>query len=143
MAETREEGFVYLRQLITRRTIAGAALLSLTLAGCDVFSPRACDLGIEPAVEVEIVDAESGEPVAQGAKGVIRDGAYVDSLRPYRSRGDGTVLSLGAGDARSGVYRVEVVRDGYAPWQRDGVRARRGDCGLETAHVRAALVPAS
>ena len=130
------------RWYVGSRGVVGAALVSLGLVGCDAFGPQVCDLGIDPAVEVEVVDAESGVPVAAGAKGVIRDGAYVDSLRPNRSRGDGTVLTLSAGDARSGTYRVEIMREGYAPWHRDGVRARRGDCGLETTHIRAAMVPA-
>jgi len=123
--------------------VLGPALLTFGLLGCDAFGPRLCPLGIEPAVEVEVVDAETGAAVAQGAKGVIRDAAYLDSLRPHASRGDGTVLTLSAGDGRAGVYRVEVVREGYADWQRDGVRARRGDCGVESARARAALIPAS
>lgn len=127
----------------TGRRVLLPALLLGGLAGCDGLGPQLCPLGIEPAVEVEVVDAETGAPVAQGAEGVIRDDAYVDSLRRHVSRADGTVVTLSAGYGRPGVYRVEVVREGYAAWQRDGIRARRGDCGVVTARVRAALVPAS
>ena len=132
-----------LRSGIASRAFLGTALLSSTLAACDPFGPGLCDLAVEPSVEVEVVDAGSGAPIAEGARGVVREGAYVDSLRPQLTRVDGTLLTLAAWNARAGTYRVEIVRDGYAAWHRDGVRVRRGDCGIETTHVRAALVPTS
>lgn len=85
------------------------------VGGCDSFGPRSCPLSVEPGVEVEVVDAATGRPAASGAAGVVRDGAYVDSLRPGSGTGDGTLLTLAGAVGRAGMYRVEVARAGYAP----------------------------
>jgi hypothetical protein len=124
-------------------TLVAVALLGASgLFGCDTFGPRSCPASIEPGVEVEVVDGVTGAPVAGGSAGTARDGAYVDSLRATRWRGDGVATALSAAWGRAGVYRVEVRRQGYRDWARDDVRARRGECGVETARVRAALTPA-
>ena len=123
--------------------VAAALLGGGVVASCDPFGPRACPASIEPAVEVQVVDGATGLPAASGAAGVVREGAFVDSLQPGSGTGDGTLLTLIAAFGRAGTYRVEVARAGYAAWARDGVRARRGDCGIVTARVRAELVPAT
>lgn len=70
------------QRVLFTRNFFRAALLPLTPAGCDPFGPGFCDLAAEPSVEVEVVDAESGAPVAEGARGAVREGTFVDSLKP-------------------------------------------------------------
>ena len=128
-----------MRQTAPRLIALG--LLACGAAGCGALGPHACDTGIRPAVEVVVTDAVTGQPAAGGAAGVVRDGAYVDSLRFARGSGDGTVLSLRAADERPGTYAVEVRKPGYLPWTAAGVRVGRGDCHVRTVTVHAALQP--
>lgn len=88
------------------------------------------------AVEVEIRDAVSLSPIADGARGIVRDGQYVDSLRPARGSVEG-LLSMSAAPERPGVYEVLVTRAGYLSWDTAGVLVRDSDC-----HVRRALLKA-
>jgi hypothetical protein len=96
----------------------------------------ACPAVVKPAIVVEIKDARTSVPLAQDAQGVVRDGAYVDSLRPYQE-----TLSLQAAAERPGTYSVEVQRAGYQTWTIGGVRATSGQCGVRTATVHADLMP--
>ena len=83
--------------------------------------------------------------LAANARGVVRDGAFVDSLRPYESSsGLATDLfSRQAAGERAGTYTVEVEHDGYQPWTIAGVRASRGVCHVETRRLAANLQPAT
>ncbi|HYD55176.1 MAG TPA: hypothetical protein VEA99_21245 [Gemmatimonadaceae bacterium] len=121
-------------------------LALLAFAGCDFpFASGACTASVEPAIVVEIRDARNGAPLAGLAAGVVRDGAYVDSLRPagFTDVNDpiGSMISRQAASERPGTYDVEVRRDGFRPWTRTGVRARRGECHVETQRLNAALEP--
>jgi hypothetical protein len=64
-------------------------LVAPLLAGC-IEGP--CTLSVEWAVLVEIRDAVTGTPIAELARGSVRDGSYVDSLRPHGTL-DGVLLS--------------------------------------------------
>jgi hypothetical protein len=97
-----------------------------------------CPAIVTPAIVVEIKDARTGVPIAQGAEGIVRDGVYADSLRPYQE-----MLSLQAAPERPGTYTAEVQRTGYQTWTISGVRATSGQCGVRTATVKADLVPIS
>lgn len=83
-----------------KRCSTAALLVALILSGCS--EPFGCTTSIEPAVEVAVVDSITGEPAADGAFGVIRDGSYVDSPRPTASDSDGHLIMLSAGDERQG-----------------------------------------
>lgn len=102
----------------------------------------ACTLDVLPAVVVEIRDAVTGSPIAELARGSVRDGSYVDSLRPEGSSLDGVLLSRAGAIEREGTYAVEVVHDGYVTWQRPGVRVGGDDCHVETVTLQANLDPA-
>jgi hypothetical protein len=106
-----------------------------TFAACNPFGTD-CDTGIVAAVEVEIRDAASLRPIADSARGIVRDGEYVDSLRPSRSTVDG-LLSLAGADERPGVYEVLLTRPGYEPWDTAGIVVWDSDC-----HVRQAVLEA-
>jgi hypothetical protein len=123
-------------------------LLAATLVACRNpldEDPIACTANVQPAVVVEIRDARDGRALAANARGVVRDGAFVDSLRPYESSsGLATDLfSRQAAGERAGTYTVEVEHDGYQPWTIAGVRASRGVCHVETRRLAANLQPAT
>jgi hypothetical protein len=98
-----------------------------------------CTTSVEPAIVVEIRDAADATPLAAGARGVVRDGAYTDSLRPYGSTIEGDMLTRAAADERAGTYAVEVTHPGYGTWQQLGVRVTRGGCHVETVNLVAEL----
>ena len=98
-----------------------------------------CSHSVEPAVVVVVRDAQAGSPIGERASGFVRDGTYVDSLKPYTFRGDGTMLSFRAADERPGTYEVVVEREGYVEWHESGVVVFDGDCHVETITVFALM----
>jgi hypothetical protein len=101
-----------------------------------------CTADVRPAIEVEIRDAATGSPLAQAASGVVRDGAFTDSLSPARSLSSdpSSLLSLSAAGERPGTYSVEVQRSGYRTWTATNVSVGRNACHVETRLLRADLV---
>ena len=125
------------------RRIPVLAFVSV-VAGCSNPSDATlCRASLEPAVAVEIRDAITGAAIAAGARGVVRDEAYVDSLRPYESSGDwpADMYSRQAAHERAGIYSVEVHHEGYRPWTAEGVRVTRDECHVRTQTLRVDLVP--
>jgi hypothetical protein len=122
-------------------------LLCLAGVGCAALDPRAgqvfCTHEMRPAVIVEIRDAQTNAPLAQQAFGAVREGAYVDSLRPAESltAEPSTLLSRAAAHERTGTYSIEVRRPGYATFTASNVRVDKDACHVLTARVQAALVP--
>lgn len=114
-------------------------LLLLVLSGCDLGG-TICDQSVTPGLVVVVLDAATGEPAADGAVGIARDGAYVDTLRVFESR-DGRATSLAGADERAGRYTVVVQKTGYAPWQQDGLTVREGECHVRQIRVTARLAP--
>ena len=124
------------------------ALLTLAaaLAACDTGGAGICPAVIAPAVVVNVLDATTGGPVAEGAIAVARDGAFADTLQvsAYGSDGQDVVVSLAGAWGRAGEYRVTVERAGYARWERSGVvvRSSGGECPQPvTAVLEARLDP--
>jgi len=114
------------------------------LAGCgNPFGGVDCTASIEPAVVVEIRDARTGAAIAAQARGVVRDGTYLDSLRPHASSGASLddLYSRRAADERPGTYAVEVQHVGYRSWMTVGIRVGRDQCHVRTKTLRAALEP--
>lgn len=111
------------------------ALLLLLAAGCS-NSPfgGACTTEFVYGVTVTVLDADSGEPIAEGATLTIRDAGYVEVVTQTV---DGRTLS-GAGE-RPGRYSLTVERPGYGAWVQDGVVVIRGDCHVTPATLEARL----
>lgn len=116
----------------------------MVIGGCRIFTDDTlCPTVVSPAIVVEIRDARTGIPIAQGAQGAVREGAYVDSLRPYGgiSPDDpATLVSLQAALGRQGTYTVDVQRAGYLAWTTAGVRVARDQCGVRTVVLHADLL---
>lgn len=128
LLSTMKLSFIY-------RFAAFIVVVSAFVGGCDPF-PSLCDTSIVAAVEVEIRDAVSLRPIADSARGIVREGEYVDSLRSSRATGDG-LLSLAGADERPGVYEVFVTRVGYLPWDTAEVLVRDSDCHVQQAILQA------
>jgi hypothetical protein len=120
------------------------AISLLPLLGCSLPLPLdgiACTASVEPAIVVEIRDALTNAPLAADARGVVRDGAFVDSLTPYayESADPKSLVSRRAADEREGVYAVEIQRTGYATWSSGNLAVGRDECHVETKRVVAFL----
>ena len=98
-----------------------------------------CTTSVEPAVVMEIRDAVDASPLAEGAQGAVRDGAFTDSLRPYGSTGQGILVSRAAADERAGTYAITIEHPGYPTWARSGVTVTEDACHVETVQLVAQL----
>lgn len=117
-----------------------AAAAAVFVGACDILPPD-CSTSVEPAIVVFVREIATGESAAAGARGAVRDGAYTDSLRPFMYAGadPASLLSFRAADERPGTYEVTILKDGYAPWVRSGVRVTRGTCHVNTVTLDAFL----
>ena len=102
------------------------------LGGCIDNLAICVDSDFGAAIVVEVTDAETGASLADGARGVITEGSYADSLRARRS---GTTPMLEAGDGRPGHYDVTVVHAGYQTWHMSQVVADADGCGGVSSRV--------
>lgn len=121
------------------RRNARAALLPLLFAvGCAGGNPfgGSCTTEFVYGVTVTVLDADTGDPIADGATLTIRDSGYVEVVAQSF---DGRTLS-GAGE-RPGRYSLGVERAGYQEWTQDGVVVIRGDCHVTPASTEARLSP--
>jgi len=127
-----------------RHTFALAATLVTAGLGGACSDPGACLLNVVPAVEVEVRDASTDEFIASIVRGILRDGAFADSLRVVASLGTDPALAttLGGADERPGTYEVHLEGSGYEPWDTTNVRVTRDDCHVHTATFTARLTPA-
>jgi hypothetical protein len=116
---------------------------AVALAGCVDNLAICVDSGFEAAIVVQVQDAVTGAPLAAGARGAIRDGRYVDSLRPPRPDAPGGLLTLTGGAGRAGTYDVTVVYPGYQVWQQRGVVVSTNGCGVAGRLLHADLQPQS
>ena len=107
------------------------ALFTLGACSGTPVDPIVCDLSMRAGITVTIKDAATLEPLAANARGVVRDGAYVDSLVLIAP--DTRVAAY----ERAGTYSVEVRLAGYQNFTASGLRVTAGTC-----HVNAVVVPA-
>lgn len=123
-------------------------LLPLALLGsCGIIDPVVCPADVTPAVEVQVFDARTGAPAAHGTLATAQDGSYTDTLEitGWRSTPiDSTTAFVVAGAyERPGTYTVRITKPGYRLWERTRVRAREGECGVESERLVASLEPAA
>jgi len=117
-------------------------VLCLCVGACALERPvTVCEYWVLPAVEVEITDAATGNTLSEYAVGVVRDGAYGDSLRICGST-PAEGASRCAAYERPGTYEVEVRHAGYEVWSARGVAATKGPCHVNTVALKAQLVRA-
>ena len=116
-------------------------VLAITAAwagGCQAIGITCTDVG-RFAVNVQVRNARTGTPEADGALLIIRNDVYVDSMR---GRAGGPPV-LAAGPEQTGTFEVRVEKAGFRAWQRNNVRVgRSGACErLQSAILTALLEP--
>ena len=129
----------YASSLVKCACIFAAAAIS----GCSsATAVNACPAVIAPAIVVEVKDSRTGNPIAQGARGVVREGSYVDSLKPFAgiSSDPATLTSLQGAAGRPGTYTVTVEKPGYLIWSQTAVKAADDQCGVRTVALIADLI---
>ena len=116
-------------------------LVTLELSACST-EPN-CTQDVRPAVEVTVQDAVTGSFLAVVPRGVVRDGAFQDSLRVWSTTAESPprVVTMAAADERRGVYSVQLEAEGYQPWDTAEVQVSRDECHVETAMFTANLEP--
>lgn len=121
--------------------LLAASVPLLTACPETPFEGQACTTDVRPAVEVSLVDARTGAGLnANGATLIVRDGAFVDSVRvdfPFPTQVVG-----GVAWERPGRYDVTLRKPGYREWQARGVRVGKDECHVKTARLEARLEPA-
>jgi hypothetical protein len=100
---------------MTLRTLVAAAALA-GLAGCSDTAGRACTAVFVYGLNLEIRDAVTGAPAADGATATARDGAYTETLEPVPGP-ETNLVRIGAGE-RPGTYDVTVTKPGFVTWER-------------------------
>ena len=93
-----------------------------------------CDASARAGITVTIKDAETLAPLATNARGVVRDGAFVDSL--ILAGPDTRVAAF----ERPGTHSVEVRLTGYQNFNTSGVRVTAGTCHVNAQVVSALLL---
>jgi hypothetical protein len=107
-----------------------AALVAIVACSSDSATSGGCSPeALRPAIIVQVV-AASGPPPNDSTKGAVRDGDYIDSLRPVQF-GIGGIQSLGAAQNRPGTYNVTVEHTGFEPWEKDNVVVPATACGIK------------
>lgn len=122
-----------------RALAAGTISVSLLLAACGT-DPGLCTDSIEPAITVRALDSGTGQNVTDGARGVVAEDMYVDSLRPAQLDAAERVLLMRAADERPGTYDLFLERDGYQSVSLSGVEVTMGECHVNTVPVDVTMV---
>ena len=121
----------------------------LCMLGCAVASgcnlaDVSCPQIAAPAVLLQIREAGTGFPAADGARGIVQDGTYSDSLRVVAwepPAAPDTKLYMAAAFDRPGTYSVTLEKQGYQTFQQAGVVVGTNECGTEQAQITVMLVP--
>ena len=106
------------------------ATLTVLSAGCADSSGVICLAVIRPGIEVEVRDGATDEPLADLARGIVRDGSFADSLRIIGYDSSMAPSVLGAAGERPGTYSVRIARAGYEAWDTTAVSVQAGECGV-------------
>ena len=112
-----------------------SALASIPLALSSCGTTEVCDLLPHTGLTVEVRDAGSGAPAAEGAAVHAAQGSFQETLTRV---GD---LSFHGLVERPGTYAVTVAKAGYALFDTNGVVVRQGDCHVETTTIAVELGP--
>ena len=114
-----------------------SACVSQPTSSSDIF----CTLSVDPALVVYITDSATARPLAGAALGVVRDGTFLDSLRPRLFAESGVMLARAGANERPGTYRVSLTLPGYRAWTSASVMVTRGVCHVNTQTLQARLQP--
>jgi hypothetical protein len=131
-----------MQSFLVRACALVAAVCAVAACSGDATQPGGCSPeSLRPAIVVHVV-AASGPAISDTlSKGAVRDGDYIDSLRPIQGT-IGGIASLGAAVNRPGTYDVTVEHPGYEPFEKDGVVVHGDSCGItQSVTVVASMQP--
>jgi hypothetical protein len=112
-----------------RGSLACAA--TLALAGC--LNPTVCTSEDRLSLSVQILDARTDAPAADGATVLVKSSDFSDSVEINLPAPDLDIpYTLSESEAGEGRYEVRVRKPGYQEWRLANVLISRGSC-----HVRA------
>jgi hypothetical protein len=95
--------------------------------------PTVCTAEFVYGLTVTVSDSATTVPLVDGTVVVVRDGAFVDSVRATVGNN-----FISAGE-RAGVYSVLAHHAGYRDWIASGVRVTRGSCHVVPVGLTARL----
>ena len=112
---------------------AGVVLAALSLAGCD--HATVCTTEYVYGLTILVTDSATQAPLGgPETVVVVRDGAYVDSVRSANH----TFLAAGE---RPGAYSVLVHRAGYQDWTQSAIQVRDLGCHVSSVVLNARMQP--
>lgn len=118
----------------TAHLLLGALLLS---AACR-DRVTICDAGLHASLQVDVVDATTGEPAAAGATVILR-GPTSDSVTVPATPAAVTAQTWYENQVNSGLHSVTVRKPGYREWTRANIPVD-GPCHMHMPeHVVARL----
>lgn len=118
------------------RPVALALAIAWPLIGACATDQIVCTASFAYGISVQVQDSVSGAAAASGARLVLRDGAYVETV----DQSLGGVSLSGAGE-RPGLYSVTVEKTGYHDWTRTNVRVTADECHVQGVSLTARLQP--
>lgn len=123
------------------RSQLAAGLFCAALAGRE--PDEGCTLVLVPGIAVEVRDRITNEFLATTPRGVVVEGASVDSLvvSGFSDHVPPRVTTFHGARERAGRYVVRIEADGYAPWDTAGIRVTEDDCHVRTVRFTAELEP--
>ena len=90
---------------------------------------------------IQVRDSITGQFIASGARLIVRDGAFGDTVQVPANRPDVDPLPIPAAGERPGVYTLTVQKPGYREWRKSGVRVTADRCHVQLVRVTARLQP--
>lgn len=105
----------------------------------DGTSGRICTTEARAGIQVDVRDATTGEPAADGAIAYAQEGAYVDTLRTFPSLPPQASSMMVGVYERPGVYTVVVRKSGYRQWVQSNVIVTKDECHVITVQLQVRL----
>ncbi len=118
-----------------RRSARVGLLAALAVAGCNVepIGPICTAIAVF-GINLEVRGA-GGAPAAQGAIGVAREGAFVDTLLVLDE------LRMAGAVERAGTYELEVSKPGHETWSATNVTVTEDECHVIPVQLDVNLIP--
>ena len=116
-------------------------LTLFAVAGCNDAGPsaRICSAEARVGIQIDVRDAVTRNPAAEGSIATAREGSFIDTLRTQPVVPPQGSLSVYGVYERPGVYSVTVTKPGYRDWLRSGVVVNKDECHVITVQLEALL----
>jgi hypothetical protein len=102
---------------------------------------KSCTAIYQFGLAVKAQDSITGQFITSGARLIVREGTFVDTVQAPANRPDVDSLGVPAAGERPGVYTLTVQKPGYRDWTKSGVRVTADECHVHLVRVTARLQP--